>query len=41
MLILDESDLEGYIKDEVKELEGDEVKAKHKRDIIEAKRIIA
>ena len=39
-LILEEQDLEGYIKDEVKELEGDEEKEKHKKDIIKYKRII-
>ena len=31
MLILEKHDLEGYIKEEVKELEGDEEIAKHKR----------
>ena len=31
MLLLEEHDLEGYIKDEVKEPEGEEEKAKHKR----------
>ena len=41
MLILEEHDLEGYIKDEVKEPEGDEEKAKHNMDIINFKRIIA
>ena len=41
MLILEEHDLEGYIKDEVKELEGDEAKAKHTKDMIKAKRMIA
>ena len=40
MLILEEHDLEGYIKDEVKEPEGDEAKAKHKKDMIKAKRIV-
>ena len=40
MLILEEHDLEGYIKDEVKELGGYEEKDKHKKDMIEAKRII-
>ena len=30
MLILEEHDLEGYIKDEVKEPEGEKEKAKHK-----------
>ena len=41
MLILEEHDLEGYIKDEAKEPEGDEAKANHKKDMIKAKRIIA
>ena len=41
MLILEEHDLEGYNKDEVKEPERDEAKAKHKKDMIKAKRIIA
>ena len=39
MLILKERDLEGYIKEEV-ELEGDEEKAKQKKDMIKYKRII-
>ena len=38
--ILEEHDLEGYIKDEVKEPEGDEAKSKHKKDMIKYKRII-
>ena len=40
MLILEEHDLEGYIKDEAKEKQGDEAKAKHKKDMIKSKRII-
>ena len=40
MLILEEHDLEGYIKEEVKEPEEDEEKAKNKKDMIKAKRII-
>ena len=40
ILILEESDLEGYIKDEVKEPEEDESKSKCKKDIIKSKRII-
>ena len=39
MLILEEHDLDGFIKDEVKELEGEEAKAKHKKDMIKVKRI--
>ena len=41
MLILEECALEGYIKNEVKEPEGDEAKAKRKKDMIKSKRIIA
>ena len=40
MLILEENDLEGFIKEEVAEPEGYEAKAKHKKDMIKAKRII-
>ena len=40
MLILEENDLEGYIKEEVKDPEGDEAKTKQKNDIIKAKRIV-
>ena len=39
MLILEEHDLDGFIKEEVKELEGEEAKAKHKKDMIKVKRI--
>ena len=41
MLILEENDLEDYIKEEVKDPEGDGTKTKHKKDIIKSKRIIA
>ena len=41
MLILKEHDLEGFIEAEVPELEGDEAKARHKKSLIKAKRIIA
>ena len=41
MLILEEHDLEGFIENEVPELEGDEAKARHKKSLIKAKRIIA
>ena len=34
MLILEENDLEGFIKEEVAEPEGDEAKVKHKKDMI-------
>ena len=40
MLILEEHDLEGYIKDEVNEPKGDEENAKHKKDMIKSNRII-
>ena len=40
MLILEEHDLEGYIKEEVQEPQEDEAKEKHKNDIVKAKRII-
>ena len=40
MLTLEENGLEGFIKEEVAEPEGYEVKAKHKKDMIKAKRII-
>ena len=41
MLILEENYLERFIKEEVAEPKGDEAKAKHKKDMIKAKRIIA
>ena len=40
MLILKEHDLECYIKDEVQNPKGDEEKAKHKKDMVKATRII-
>ena len=40
MLILEENDLEGFIKEEVSELEEYEAKAKYKKDMIKDKRII-
>ena len=40
MLILEENDLKGYIKEEVKDTEGDETKNKQKKDMIKQKRII-
>ena len=40
LLILEEHDLENYVKIEVAELEGDEDKAKHKKNLIKAKRNI-
>ena len=41
MFILEEHDLDGFIKEEVKDLEGEEENSKHKKDIIKVKRIIA
>ena len=41
MLILEENDLEGFIEEDIPELEGDEAKAKHKKSMVKAKRIIA
>ena len=41
MLILQENDLDKFVKEEVKEPEEDEAKSKHKKDMIIAKRIIA
>ena len=40
MLILEEHDLEGYIKEEFQEPKGDEDKLKNKKDMIKAKRTI-
>ena len=41
MLILEEHNLDGYIKEEVKEPEGEEEKSKQKEDIFKFNRIIA
>ena len=41
MLILEEHDLEGLIEVDIPEPEGDEAKAKHKKSLLKAKRIIA
>jgi hypothetical protein len=41
MLILAEHDLEGFIEEDILELEEDEAKAKHKKSLVKAKRIIA
>ena len=41
MLILEENDLEGFIEEDIPEPEGDEAKAKHKKSMVKAKRIIA
>ena len=40
MLILEENDLEGFIREEVAEPEEAEAKSKYKKDMIKAKRII-
>ena len=40
MLILEEHDLEGFIEADILEPEGDKAKAKHKKSLIKAKRII-
>ena len=40
-LILEEKDLEKYVKEEVVEPEGEEDKERHKKNMIRAKRIIA
>ena len=40
IIILKEHDLDGFIKEHVKELEGEEEKAKHKKDMIKVKRVI-
>ena len=41
MLILEVHDLDSFIKEDVKEVEGEEAKAKKKMDTIKVKRIIA
>ena len=41
LLILEEHDLENYVKGEVAEPEGNENKAKYKKNMVKAKRIIA
>ena len=41
LLILEENDLEKYVKEEVAEQEGDEAKARHKKNMIREKRFIA
>ena len=40
-LVLEENELDSYISGEVPVLEGDEVKALHKRKLVMAKRIIS
>ena len=41
MIILEEHDLEGFVEVDIPEPEEDEAKAKHKKSLIKAKRIIA
>ena len=41
MLILEEHDIDGFIKEDVKRLEEEEEKSKHKKDMIKVKSIIA
>ena len=41
MLVLEENDLEGFIEEDILEPEGDKDKAKHKKSLVKAKRIIA
>ena len=41
MLVLEENELEGFIEVDILEPEGDEDKAKHKKSLVKAKRIIA
>ena len=41
MLILQENNLDKFVKEEVKEREEEEAKSKHKKDMIISKRIIA
>jgi hypothetical protein len=40
MLILEENDIEGFVKEEVLELEEVEAKAKYKKNLVRSKRII-
>ena len=40
LLILEEHDLENYVKEEVAEPKGDEDKARHKKNMVKAKRIV-
>jgi hypothetical protein len=41
MLILEENDLVSFVEQDIEELEGDEAKAKYKKDMIKEKSIIA
>ena len=40
MLILEENDMEGFIEEDIPEPKGEEAKAKHKKSLVKAKRII-
>jgi hypothetical protein len=40
MLILEENDLVSFVEQDIEEPKGDEAKAKYKKDLIKAKRII-
>ena len=40
LLILEEHDLENYVKEEVAKPEGDQDKVKHKTNMVKSKRII-
>jgi hypothetical protein len=40
MLILEENDLEDFVKEEVLDLDEDEAKVKHKKNLVKEKRII-
>ena len=41
MLILEENDLEGFTEEDIPKPKEDEVKAKHKKSLVKAKRTIA
>lgn len=41
MLVLEENDLEGFIEADIPYAEEEEAKAKHKKSLVKAKRIIA
>ena len=40
ILILEQNDLEGFVEEDIPEPEGDEAKAKHKKSMVKAKRIV-
>ena len=40
LLILEEHDLENYVKKEVVDLEGDEDKSKHKKNLVKENRVM-